>query len=134
VAPPCIRLDPSEGNGEEAGGPLSVLPRIRVVDHPGAAVEHRLYAREFLGEKAAYVAGWMYFFNWACTSIVDVTAIALYMHYWGTFDAMPQWSIALIALVIVLTVNMISVKLFGEMEFWVALMDEFLDKDNERRD
>lgn len=40
------------------------------------------YAREFLGEKAAFVAGWMYFFNWACTSIVDVTAIALYMHYW----------------------------------------------------
>jgi hypothetical protein len=31
------------------------------------------YAREFLGEKAAYVARWMYFFNWACTSIVDVT-------------------------------------------------------------
>jgi L-asparagine permease len=47
---------------------------------------------------------------------------------------MRQWSIALIALVIVLTVNMISVKLFGEMEFWAALMDEFLDKDNERRD
>lgn len=25
------------------------------------------YAREFLGEKAAYVAGWMYFINWAMT-------------------------------------------------------------------
>ncbi|VEG57509.1 L-asparagine permease AnsP1 [Mycolicibacterium aurum] len=80
------------------------------------------YAREFLGEKAAYVAGWMYFFNWACTAIVDVTAIALYMHYWGAFEAIPQWTIALIALVIVLTVNMISVKLFGEMEFWAALI------------
>jgi L-asparagine permease len=80
------------------------------------------YAREFLGEKAAYVAGWMYFFNWACTSIVDVTAIALYMHYWGTFDAVPQWLIALIALVIVLSINMISVKWFGEMEFWAALI------------
>jgi L-asparagine permease len=80
------------------------------------------YAREFLGEKAAYVAGWMYFFNWACTSIVDVTAIALYMHYWGAFGAIPQWTIALIALVIVFTVNMISVKLFGEMEFWAALI------------
>jgi len=80
------------------------------------------YAREFLGEKAAYVAGWMYFFNWACTSIVDVTAVALYMHYWGAFAAVPQWTIALIALVIVLTVNMISVKLFGEMEFWAALI------------
>ncbi|MET0702014.1 MAG: amino acid permease, partial [Mycobacterium sp.] len=80
------------------------------------------YAREFLGEKAAYVAGWMYFFNWACTSIVDVTAIALYMHYWGAFKAVPQWTIALIALVIVLSINMISVKWFGEMEFWAALI------------
>jgi L-asparagine permease len=64
----------------------------------------------------------MYFFNWACTSIVDVTAVALYMHYWGAFKAVPQWTIALIALVIALTVNMISVKLFGEMEFWAALI------------
>ena len=39
------------------------------------------YAREFLGEKAAYVAGWMYFLNWAMTSIVDSTAIATYFHY-----------------------------------------------------
>lgn len=38
------------------------------------------YAREFLGEKAAYVAGWMYFINWAMTGIVDITAVALYMH------------------------------------------------------
>ena len=29
------------------------------------------YAREFLGEKAAYVAGWMYFLNWAMTTIVE---------------------------------------------------------------
>jgi L-asparagine permease len=28
----------------------------------------------------------MYFFNWACTSIVDVTAIALCMHYWGALS------------------------------------------------
>jgi L-asparagine permease len=80
------------------------------------------YAREFLGEKAAFVAGWMYFFNWAATSIVDVTAIALYMHYWGGFHAVPQWAIALVALVIVLSVNMISIKVFGEMEFWAAVI------------
>ena len=49
------------------------------------------YAREFLGEKAAYVAGWMYFINWAMTGIVDITAVALYMHYWGAFGGVPQW-------------------------------------------
>ncbi|KAA0021059.1 amino acid permease [Antrihabitans cavernicola] len=80
------------------------------------------YAREFLGEKAAYVAGWLYFLNWAMTSIVDSTAIATYFHFWKTFEHVPQWLIALIALAIVLTMNLISVKLFGELEFWAALI------------
>lgn len=40
------------------------------------------YAREFYGEKMAYTAGWLYFLNWAFTSIVDVTAVALYVKFW----------------------------------------------------
>ncbi len=80
------------------------------------------YAREFLGEKAAYVAGWMYFLNWAMTSIVDSTAIATYFHYWSAFGPIPQWLIALIALAIVMGMNLISVTLFGELEFWAALI------------
>ncbi|MBN9634905.1 MAG: amino acid permease [Actinobacteria bacterium] len=80
------------------------------------------YAREFLGEKAAYVAGWMYFLNWAMTSIVDSTAITTYFHYWSAFGAIPQWLIALIALAIVMGMNLISVTLFGELEFWAALI------------
>lgn len=80
------------------------------------------YAREFLGEKAAYVAGWMYFINWAMTGIVDITAVALYMHYWGAFGGVPQWVFALAALTIVGTMNMIGVKWFAEMEFWFALI------------
>src|ERR1700730_13440764 len=80
------------------------------------------YAREFLGEKAAYVAGWMYFLNWAMTSIVDSTAIATYFHFWSAFKSIPQWLIALIALAVVLGMNLISVKVFGELEFWAALI------------
>ncbi|MBK4716228.1 MULTISPECIES: L-asparagine permease [Tenebrionibacter/Tenebrionicola group] len=80
------------------------------------------YAREFMGEKASYVAGWMYFVNWAMTGIVDITAVALYMHYWGAFGDVPQWVFALGALVIVGTMNMIGVKWFAEMEFWFALI------------
>ncbi|WP_072137045.1 L-asparagine permease [Pantoea ananatis] len=80
------------------------------------------YAREFMGEKASYVAGWMYFVNWAMTGIVDITAVALYMHYWGAFGDVPQWVFALGALAIVGTMNMIGVKWFAEMEFWFALV------------
>ncbi|MEV8150067.1 amino acid permease [Arthrobacter sp. NPDC080073] len=84
------------------------------------------YAREFYGEKLAYAAGWLYFLNWAMTSIVDVTAVALYVKFWGQFwqplQTIPQWLIALCALVIVLALNLVSVKIFGEMEFWFALI------------
>ncbi|KUN03262.1 L-asparagine permease [Streptomyces yokosukanensis] len=80
------------------------------------------YAREFLGEKGAYVAGWMYFLNWSTTGIADITAIALYTHYWSFFTSIPQWLLALVALAVVLAVNLISVKIFGEMEFWFAII------------
>ncbi|MFT8808271.1 amino acid permease [Gluconobacter sp.] len=80
------------------------------------------YAREFLGERAAYMAGWLSFLNWAMTGIVDITAVALYMHYWAVFLPVPQWVFALVALAIVGTMNMIGVRYFGEMEFWFSLI------------
>ena len=41
------------------------------------------YSREFYGEKGSYIAGWLYYLNWAMTGIVDITAVALYMKYCG---------------------------------------------------
>lgn len=84
------------------------------------------YAREFFGEKTAYAAGWIYSLNWAFTAIVDVTAVALYVKFWAQYweplQAVPQWVIALVALIVVLALNLVSVKVFGEMEFWFALI------------
>ncbi|MEB8339708.1 amino acid permease [Streptomyces endophyticus] len=80
------------------------------------------YAREFLGEKGAYVAGWMYFLNWSMTGIADITAVALYTQYWSAFTSIPQWVLALVALAVVLSVNLVSVKYFGEMEFWFSII------------
>jgi L-asparagine permease len=80
------------------------------------------YAREFLGESGAYVAGWMYVLNWSTTGMADSTAVALYMHYWGAFTSVPQWLLALCALVVVLVINLVSVRIFGEIEFWFAII------------
>jgi L-asparagine permease len=80
------------------------------------------YAREFLGERGSFVAGWMYYLNWAMTGIVDTTAVALYMKYWGTFAHVPQWVFALAAIVLVGSMNLIAVSWFGEMEFWFSLI------------
>lgn len=80
------------------------------------------YTREFMGEKASFVAGWMYFLVWATTGIVDITAIAIYMKYWSIFSDVPQWIFALSALGFVTLLNMVGVKWFGEMEFWFAVI------------
>ncbi|WP_262137696.1 amino acid permease [Pseudomonas sp. Marseille-Q5117] len=80
------------------------------------------YAREFLGERSSFVAGWMYYLAWATTGIVDITAIAIYMKYWGAFSDAPQWVFALGSLAIVTVINMIGVKYFGELEFWFSLI------------
>ena len=84
------------------------------------------YAREFFGEKAAFATGWLYWLNWVMTAIVDVTAVALYMNffakYWAPIGDVPQWVFALGALVLVLGLNLVSVKVFGELEFWFALI------------
>ncbi|MFC3631528.1 amino acid permease [Paracoccus angustae] len=84
------------------------------------------YAREFYGEKLAFAAGWMYWLNWAMTAVADVTAVALYMNFFKAYVPMlqgiDQWVFALAALVVVLAMNMLSVKVFGELEFWFSLI------------
>ncbi|WP_030618540.1 amino acid permease, partial [Streptomyces sclerotialus] len=80
------------------------------------------YSREFLGEKAAYTAGWVYFLHWVCSGIAEITAVAMYLQYWGAFRGIPQWTLALFALLVVLAANLISVRWFGEFEFWFAII------------
>lgn len=78
------------------------------------------YAREFIGPWAGFTSGWMYWVNWAMTGIAEITAVAIYMHKW--FPDLPQWITALVALVVLVAINMLSVKLFGELEFWFSVI------------
>lgn len=78
------------------------------------------YSKEFIGPWAGFVAGWTFWVNWAFTGVAELTAIGIYIHKW--LPDMPQWVSALVALGIVCAVNMISVKLFGELEFWFAII------------
>lgn len=61
------------------------------------------YAREFYGEKAAFATGWLYWLNWAMTSIVDITAAALYMNFFGRYVPWIVCSIATLCTVSITT-------------------------------
>ncbi|WP_308467302.1 amino acid permease [Rathayibacter soli] len=77
------------------------------------------WMREFFGEKAAYYTGWMYWTNWALTGIAELSAVGLYIQYW--WPQVPAWLTVLIALAVVLIVNLLSAKAFGEFEFWASV-------------
>lgn len=76
-------------------------------------------AEAYLGPRAAFVTGWTYWFCWIMTAMADVIAVGVYVKYW--FD-IPQWIPALICLLILLGLNLLTVKIFGELEFWFALI------------
>ena len=60
------------------------------------------------------------------TSVVDVTAVALYVKVLGTVLGAAAVGAAMgnraRGMMVVLSLNLVSVKLFGEMEFWFALI------------
>lgn len=77
------------------------------------------FATEYIGPWAGYVTGWTYWFCWIMTAMADIIAVGVYTNYW--FD-IPQWVPAIGCLVILLILNLLTVKLFGELEFWFALI------------
>ncbi|WP_351232926.1 amino acid permease [Streptomyces sp. NPDC002133] len=78
------------------------------------------YSREFLGPFFGYVTGWTYWLMWIVTGMAELTAAAIYINYW--FPSVPQWVTALVFLVVLYIANLISVKLFGEIEFWFSMV------------
>ncbi|WP_315080962.1 amino acid permease [uncultured Clostridium sp.] len=78
------------------------------------------FVYDYLGDRAAFITGWTYWFCWISLAMADLIAAGLYIQYW--FPNIDQWVPSLIVLVILLIMNLTTVKLFGEMEFWFALI------------
>ncbi|MBU2703263.1 D-serine/D-alanine/glycine transporter [Sporomusaceae bacterium BoRhaA] len=78
------------------------------------------FVRDYLGNGVAFITGWTYWFCWISLAMADVTAAGLYIQYW--LPNIAQWVPSLMILVILLIMNLTAVKVFGEMEFWFALI------------
>ena len=78
------------------------------------------FASDLLGPRAGYFTGWTYWFCWIVTGIADVIAISGYTHFW--FPDIPLWLPAIGCVALLLSLNLITVKMFGELEFWFAMI------------
>jgi len=78
------------------------------------------FSDDLLGPWAGFFTGWTYWFCWVVTGIADVIAISSYAQFW--FPGLPQWAPALACVGLLLTLNLLTVRLFGEVEFWFAMI------------
>lgn len=78
------------------------------------------YAHTFLGPLAGYLTGWTYWFMWIVTGMAEITAVGVYVNFW--LPELPQWIPALAAVTVMTAVNLIAVEVYGEFEFWFALI------------
>ncbi|BES83897.1 proline-specific permease ProY [Pectobacterium araliae] len=76
------------------------------------------YAQDYLGPLAGYITGWTYCFEMLIVAIADVTAFGIYMGVW--FPAVPHWVWVLSVVLIIGAINLVNVKAFGELEFWLS--------------
>ena len=77
-------------------------------------------ANEYLGPFGGFVIGWTYWFCWIASSMSDLTAIGQYISYW--LPDVPNWISVLFVVLILISFNLLGAKLFGELEFWFALI------------
>lgn len=75
---------------------------------------------DLLGPAAGFLVGWTYWFCWVVTGIADVVVISGYVRFW--WADLPAWIPALLTVALLLGLNLLAVKAFGETEFWFAII------------
>ncbi|MFD1803230.1 amino acid permease [Mixta tenebrionis] len=86
-------------------------------------MEYRSFAdfvSDYLGPQASFFLGWSYWLSWVVTCIADVVVCGAYVQFW--LPELSAWIPALFALGLLFVFNMLSVKMFGEAEFWFAII------------
>lgn len=78
------------------------------------------YATKFVDPSLGFALGWNYWYNWAITIAAELSAVTMIMKFWFPNSPSLLWSS--IFLVIMFLLNYLSVKGFGEAEYWFSLI------------
>lgn len=76
------------------------------------------FASRYVSPSFGFAMGWNYWFNWAITVAAELVAAGVIMSYW--LPDVPGWIWAGAFLAIILGINILSARSYGESEFWLA--------------
>ncbi|TCD54392.1 amino acid permease [Alloscardovia theropitheci] len=77
-----------------------------------------MYARKFIGPGTGFAVAILYWLNWAVALASEFTAAGMLMKFW--FPNSPEWVWSAIFMVAILALNLMSVRMYGESEFWFS--------------
>jgi D-serine/D-alanine/glycine transporter len=83
------------------------------------------FSTDLIGPWAGYFVGWTYWLCWITIGIADLSAIIYYLQFFNggmPFTPGEGVMISVAAIVFIMGLNLVTVKLFGELEFWFALI------------
>ncbi|ECO1681662.1 amino acid permease [Listeria monocytogenes] len=78
------------------------------------------YATRFVDPAFGFALGWNYWFNWAITLAVDISTAAIIVQFW--LPNTPAWLWSAIFLILIFGLNALSVKAYGESEYWFSII------------
>jgi D-serine/D-alanine/glycine transporter len=74
----------------------------------------------YLGDQVGYVLSWTYWLGWCVAAVADMVMVAGFFQNW--YPGAPAWAPALVTVGILISLNLLAVKVYGEVEFWVGLV------------
>lgn len=97
---------------------MRMLGEMSTQEPVAGAFSH--FAYKYWGDFPGFLAGWNYWFLYILVSMAELTVVGIYVAYW--LPDFPAWQTSLIVLVTITTINLVNVRLYGEFEFWFALI------------
>ncbi|MDR3256104.1 MAG: amino acid permease [Endomicrobium sp.] len=89
-----------------------------------AAGSSSYFAYKYWGKFPGFLAGWNYWIEYILVGIAELTAVTAYMQYW--FPGLSTWKTALFFFVVINIINLVTVKAYGEIEFWGSSVKVFV--------
>ncbi|MDY6449735.1 amino acid permease [Acinetobacter faecalis] len=83
------------------------------------------FSTDLIGPWAGYFVGWTYWLCWITIGIADLSAIIYYLQFFNggvSFSPLEGVLISVASILFITCLNLATVKLFGEMEFWFAMV------------
>lgn len=78
------------------------------------------FATEYIHPVVGYLTAWSNVFQYLVVGISEVIAVGTYLEFW--WPTMPKWIAGVVVVVTLCVANLTSVKAYGELEFWFALI------------